>query len=207
VEDVHARGAIPDATLLEITYLATGALNVWLSQHLNPAEGAPPVGVFAPLVTHPRAYAALQALAIAAETGGRRGFRMPEAPVPALPAASTYEDSAGKVRRSALSDFDVVLVGHLSAVATGEMQLLFLSSLSRLSRDSVMLATAVEFVLAHGGTLLTTNFLLRPGEAFARRPPLIGPSSHDPPSVLTDDGLAGLHAKHVRSVLAQAQDP
>lgn len=68
-----------------------------------------------------------------------------------------------------------------------------MSSLSRISRDSVLLATVVEFVLAHQGTRLTMNCLLRPGEAFVRRPPLIGPASHDPLSVVTEERLSGVH--------------
>jgi len=80
---------------------------------------------------------------------------------------------------------------------------LFTSSLSRYSRDSALLATVLEFVLAHGGTILTTNFLLRPGDAVARRPPLIGADTHDPLSVITTDRLLGLHAKYVRRLLEQ----
>lgn len=203
LEDAHARSQVSDANLFEITYLATGALNVWLSKHLNADEDAPPVGVFAEVAERARAYAALQALALAAESGGRQAFRMPDGPVPELPAPGAHEMSAGKVRRSALSALDEPLVRDLSSLGSGEMEVVFASSLSRYSRNSVLLAAVVEFVLAHGGTLLTTNFLLRPGEAFCRRPPLIGADSHDPLSKLSPDRLPGLQAKYVRLIREQ----
>ena len=203
LEDAHASSVVSDSDLLAITYLATGALNTWLSPRLNRRWNAPAAGVFARVPEHPRAYAALQALALAAEAGGRRAFRAPEAPVPQLPVAGAHVDSGGKVRRSALAALDEPLLRQLAAVATGDQQVFFTSSLSRVSRDSVLLATVLEFVLAHGGTLLTTNFLLRPGEAFSRRPPLIAANTHNPLAALTDAGLSGLHAKHVRHLLAE----
>ncbi len=90
----------------------------------------------------------------------------------------------------------------LSAVADDAADVLFTSSLSRYSRHSVVLAGVLEFVVAHEGSILTTNFLLRPGEAFARRSPLAAANSHDPLSVLSLDRLPGLHAKYARGVLA-----
>jgi hypothetical protein len=203
LEEAHARGLVGDAKLFELTYLATGAFNAWSSQHLNRDEDAPPVGVFAGVTEHPRAYAALQALALAAESGGRQAFRMPDGPVPELPEPGMHKMSAGRVRRSALSALDGPLVRELSALGSGEIEVAFASSMSRYSRNSILLATVVEFVLAHGGTLLTTNFLLRPGEAFCRRPPLVGSASHDPLSKLSADRLPGLQAKKVRKIQKQ----
>jgi hypothetical protein len=57
-------------------------------------------------------------------------------------------------------------------------------------------------MLAHGGAILTTNFLIRPGETFARRPPLIAADSHNPLSAMTPERLPGLQAKFVRDLLA-----
>lgn len=199
LEDVHARGLVGDDALTQITYLATGAFNAWLIKHATEADGAP-VGVFAAVADHPRAYAALQALALAAERGGRQAFRMPDGPIPELPPPGMHEAVGGKVRRSGLSTLDDQFLRNLQAVAEGEMDVLFASSLSRFSRDSGRLASVIEHVLAHRGTLLTTNFLLRPREAFSRRPPLIGANSHDPLSVITTDGLSGLHVKYVRLI-------
>lgn len=207
LEDAHARSLVGDAKLFEITYLATGAFNAWSSQHLNSGEDAPPVGVFAGVAEHPRAYRAPQALALAAESGGRQVFRMPDGPIPELPEPGNHEDSGGKVCRSALSALDEVLIANLTAVAAGEMGVVFVSSLSRFSRNSTLLATVIEFVLAHGGTFLTTNFLLRPREAFCRRPPLIGADSHDPLSKLCMDRLPGLQAKYVQTIREQLAEP
>jgi hypothetical protein len=203
LEEVHAGGVVGDGQLVKITYLATGALNAWSSDHQNRSEDAPPVGVFAVVADYPRAYAALQALALAAEGGGRQAFRMADGLVPELPQPGEHEDSSGKVRRSALSALDQVLLSSLEAVAAGRTDVLVTSSLSRYSRDYTLLGTVLEFVLAHGGTILTTNFLLRPREVFARRPPLIGADSHDPLSPITTDRLPGLHAKFVRRLLEE----
>jgi hypothetical protein len=204
LEDAHADGPVGDASLREITLLAVGAFNAWASEHLNQEENAPPSGVFRGFGERPRAYAALRALALAAENGGRRSFQLPDAPVPEPPPVpAAGGPPGGRVRRSGLAEPDEALLGSMAAVAAGALEVVFVSSLSRFSRDSTMLADAVEMLLAHGGTLLTTNFLLRPGEAFARRPPFVGAVSDDPLSVLTPDRMSGVHAKHVRSLLAQ----
>ncbi|MDX6216305.1 MAG: hypothetical protein QOG99_1889, partial [Frankiales bacterium] len=112
LEHAHARSLVSDAKLLEVTYLATGALNSWSSEHLNQDENAAPVGNFASVANYPRAYAALQALALAAQSGGRQAFHSPDGPVPELPAPGAHETSGGKVRRSALAELDGVLVGN-----------------------------------------------------------------------------------------------
>ena len=208
LEDAHATGPVCDPSLREITLLAVGALNTWAMENLNRDEEAPPAGVFRVFGERPRAYAALQALALAAEGGGRRSFRMPDAPVPESPQAVLGDgaaDRGGPVSRSGLAEPDEVLRGRLAAVAAGDLDIVFVSSLSRFSRDSTMIADAVEMVLAHGGTILTTNFLLRPGEAFSRRPPFVGADSHDPISAVVPDRMSGLHAKRVRWLLSQSQ--
>lgn len=90
---------------------------------------------------------------------------------------------------------------RILSTVDGTIDLPFPSSLSRYSRDSATQALVVETVLAHGGAILTTNFLMRPGEGFARRPPFVATNSHAPLSALSEDRLTRLHAKFVRRML------
>jgi hypothetical protein len=119
LENAHARGTVDDPALTEITYLATGPLNAWLAEHNNTAERDLPVGVFAGFADHPRAYAALTTVALAAENGGRRAFHMANAPRPSVPLASSHEGKDVRIRRSGLADIDAGLLALLSAVANG----------------------------------------------------------------------------------------
>jgi hypothetical protein len=75
--------------------------------------------------------------------------------------------------------------------------------LSRLSRELTKLAAAVEFLLAGGVSVLTTNYLLRPSDTWTRReivPPVT--TAFEP----VDDvrGLTGAHRRLYADVLAQA---
>lgn len=222
LEDAHAAGDLDDQALLHITYLASGAFNVWLNAEANKAEDDPPTEMFAEVAAYPCAYAALRALALAAETGGRRAFSPPTSlttstlPVPIRAAAiksgqalGTEGDADGphreplRIHRSALSAPDDRLVQLLSLVSDERVGSLATSSMSRYSRNSVALAEIIEHILAHGATLLTTNFLLRPKEAFARRAPLIGADSYEHLNGVTTDRLAGIHAKYLRNAQAR----
>ncbi|MFI5429612.1 hypothetical protein ACHMWU_26165 [Aeromicrobium sp. UC242_57] len=140
LEDQHAAGLVVDNHLAEATHLACAPLNTWLREHSNSSEHDPPSGPFSAMVDFPRAYAALQALALAAEAGGRRAFRSPVgAVVPKLPTAHQGEverTATGFVRRSAISDLDQGLVQILRGVADGEIDCLFVS----LSRDIAVTA-------------------------------------------------------------------
>ncbi len=132
---------------------------------------------------------------------------MPDAATPTRPTTAPPSTDAGQRRavRSGLDDLDDELGAQLDAFADGSAAFGFVSSLSRYSRDSELLAQVLEFVLAHDATILTTNFLLRPREAFARTPPFISACSYDPLSALTTERMPGLMAKHTRVLIAQNQ--
>lgn len=88
--------------------------------------------------------------------------------------------------------FDQKLYGLLQQVAQGEI-VLYTSALSRYSRNSAKLHRVLEFLLAHGATILTTNYLLRPGDVWVRRGDLVKPNSEDPAASIGDlRGLSGL---------------
>jgi hypothetical protein len=105
--------------------------------------------------------------------------------------------------RSGLDPLDDELLERLDEIADGTSRLGFCSSLSRYSRDSTLLNQVLDFILAHNATLLTTNFLIRPGEVFSRRPPFVAACSHDPFSALNFDRMPGLAAKYTRIVIQQ----
>src|SRR5262249_9056407 len=101
--------------------------------------------------------------------------------------------------------FDQKLYGALQRAATEEFTL-YTSALSRYSRNSAKLHRILEFLLAHGAAILTTNYLLRPGDVWVRRGDLVKPNSGDPDIGLGDlRGLSGTHRNIAKAVLAQSQ--
>lgn len=213
LERFHSMGSVGDDEIATITYLATGALNQWLRENADRSEHKPLHGVFAGVSEFPRACAALTAMALAAEVGGRKAIGRDRNQVPAPLARDPHVDRVSQGEedtfqlvatvRCGLDPIDSDLERALSRVAGGDADLLFTSSLSRYSRNSVHLAQALEFVLSNGGSVLTSNFLVRPREVFSRRAPLIGSNSAELLSNLSTDRLSGLHARHVRDLLRQ----
>ncbi|MFP5073088.1 hypothetical protein ACLFMI_25935 [Pseudonocardia nantongensis] len=215
LETAHSRGPVDGGMLARITYLATGALNRWLNHNADQDEAAPPAGVFSSVVESRRACAAFRAMALAAGSGGRKAIRGPSvghAPPRlsdvehgATPPAELDDDVAwlGRQVRCGLDPVDDDLLQMLGSIETGASEILVTSSLSRYNRGSTRLARVLEFVLGHGGAVLTTNFLIRPREVFARRAPFLGANSEEPLAQLSTDRLSGLHARYVRDVLEQ----
>ncbi len=205
-EHAHAHGPLGDRELAMATTLAAGALSTWLSEQPAVSEDAPPAGGFAPVSDYPRAARGLQALALAAEDGQRQEFRVPDAPVPALPpvtAESRPTADGSSWTRSATAGADQRLVDQLTAIVEGREEVLVVSSMSRLSRDSVLLAHVLEVILAAGGQVLTTNMLLRSGDAYARRGAFLPANSRDHRVGLSTERLRGAHGKLVAEVAAQ----
>lgn len=203
VEHLHAHGPLGDAELYQLTYLASAALNGWFAEHNNDADRHPPTGVFAGVVDHPRGWAALGALGTAYSNGGRVAFRLPAGPVPPVPPVTgTARAGTGGVNvRCGLDGVDASLGELLAQTARGQDVIWATSTLSRYSRDPVMIAMLLDFALAHGRTVITTNAMIRPGEVFVRRHPLLAPDHRNYIQGLRDTrGLAGLHAKTVRNL-------
>lgn len=207
LEDLHANGPVGSEHLFRLTYLGCGALNQWLTERANTADAHPPAGLFSPVLEHPRGWAALQAAGTAVQRGGRVGFRLPNAPVPPVPqvtAAATVRQDGVHIR-SALSGLDDTLVSMMRRTEAGELNVWFTVSLSRYSRDASTIALLLDFALSRGRDVLTTNLLIRPGEVFVRKQPLLTADVDRPLAGLRDvRGLAGLHAKYARTLAAQA---
>jgi hypothetical protein len=62
----------------------------------------------------------------------------------------------------------------------------------------------LEFILAHGASVLTTNFLLRDGGIWGRRGGPVEPASAEPSGGLrVTKGLTGTHRKLAARILAE----
>jgi hypothetical protein len=80
---------------------------------------------------------------------------------------------------------------------------LFITSLSRLSRNMDKLLYLMELLLSHGVPIVTTNYLIRPSDVWVRKGQLLQPDSFKPEIGLSDlSGLAGSHRKVVETVRA-----
>jgi len=155
----------------------------------------------------PRAWASFQSLTqVVAQGGGRIGLHVPrELPAAVLPQVTTTaaRSSQGAVVLDAMDPgFDEDTVAMLSKAASSGAPVVFLPTLSRLSRELTKLATAVEFLLASGVGVLTTNYLLRPGDTWARRQ-IVAPVTTSPRPVNDVRGLTGAHRRLYEDVLAQ----
>jgi len=163
---------------------------------------------------YPRAWACLQALRTCLNCGGGRiGYRSPGGPVPELPDVSEVIDAEPADNVEVPSDaftsvifsgidprFDQHGFRMLKTATEGEGLLLGLTSLSRISRNSCKLLRVLEFLLAHGARILTTNYLLTVKEVWVRRREPVKPDSMHPMKgfeVLS--GLSGTHRKTVES--------
>jgi hypothetical protein len=74
--------------------------------------------------------------------------------------------------------------------------------------DLDKLLRALEFLLAHNATVLTTNYMIRTGDVWVRRDTLVKPVSNNPNACLTDPtGLTGAHKKAYEQVAKQTAQP
>lgn len=79
-----------------------------------------------------------------------------------------------------------------------------LSALSRLSRNSDKQLRVLEFLLAHGTTVLTTNYLLSPDMVGVRTRPLVKPDSYDLQRTMKQlRGLGPTHAAWIKALRKQ----
>jgi hypothetical protein len=191
VEDFHALdGPLGAADIAAITEAATAPLVELLEEPGQPVKN----NVLAGLDTvYPRAWACLTALSdlMESDNGGERAYEMPPAPRPQLPGpdetihareSTTVKPVAGvqSVIASAIDPrFDQALLAMMRQVLDGTAEVVPLSALSRLSRNSVKQLRVLEFLLAHQATVLTTNYLLAPGTVGVRTRPLVKPDSYN----------------------------
>ncbi len=90
--------------------------------------------------------------------------------------------------------FDRRLVEMLDAAAFHGV-VLWISALSRISRNLGKLLRALEFLIAHDATVLTTNYMIRGNDVWVRRDAFVKPVSNE---VVVDDLLEVLRRLPVR---------
>ena len=213
LEHLHAGGRLGAAAVRGITTVAVGPLVGYLNPRYSHDFAAPPAGVFAGLDDrYPRAWAALGAVLDCAGRGeSRAGYRVPTGlPAPALPGQDELLDvdrrGDGQVVLDGIDPrFDQVATRLLTEVVNGDRDVVYVSHLSRLSRNTEKLLRTLEIILAAGVAVLTTNMLLRPNDVWVREPEaFIAPVSTDPLVGLRDlRGLAGSHRELVASLADQ----
>jgi hypothetical protein len=207
LETVHAAGLVSGPELRIVTAAAARPLAELLTMATDNPPHIPQNDVFTRLpATYPRAWAALTALADTVGQGGRRDYRLPDAPVPVLPtadevvAARRGKQHLGSVVESAITPaFNQQLVDGLRLVITHQVPF-YVPSLSRVSRNMDKLLRVMELLLARDVPIVTTNYLIRSYDVWVRRR-LVQPDNYSRLSGLdTLDGLSGSHRKLVQAI-------
>jgi hypothetical protein len=208
IEKAHANGPLSSDGIRAITAAAVGPLSHLLAAGRRGGVAQDVENPFSALPSnYPRAWACLTALTDIVGSSGRGTYRVPDAPVPVLPGpdelidAPAATDDHSKVVLSAIDPrFDRRLVERLEQAAFHGV-ILWISALSRISRNMEKLMRVLEFLIAHDATLVTTNYMLRSGDVWARRGRLVKPISNDPVACLCDTtGLSGAHRKAFQQI-------
>jgi len=94
-----------------------------------------------------------------------------QAPRPSLPKATVEHDPEERsvVLSGITPEFDTLMVSSLRAIRNGRLKYLYSDSWKWLTRHPGKLYRALDFALAHGGTVVTQNYLLTATMACRRR--------------------------------------
>lgn len=149
--------------------------------------------------------------------GGRWPYHVTAAPVPDLPAAEVEAPRADSQEEAVIlsgidTRFDQTFVELMrERVKADGSAVLLTASLSRFSRHLGKLIRAMEYLLAPDAPILTTNYLLRPRDAWVRRGKLAPVNQQDLLASWRDHrGLSGTHrataAAAVKQMEADEQD-
>jgi len=220
LETAHSSGALKAGGVKALTTHGAMVLARLLTDERAP-ESSDHADLFTDLPTrYPRAWAALAAIADAVGgggggggggSGGRHAYRMPDAPIPPMPAI----DDAVDVKRSKDHDSGVIqsaidpnlnrhLVEGITRVIEAEVPI-YVTSLSRFSRNMDRLLYLIELLLAHDIPIVTTNYLIRSGDVWVRKGRLLQPDSYSTSGLDDLTGLSGSHRKIVEGLLAGMQ--
>lgn len=211
LEEAHTNGPLNAGGIQAITTAATAPLSHLLAAGRRGLVNPLGENLFASLPdTYPRAWACLTALADIIGPGGRNAYRPPDGATPTLPEPGELVDAPAATsdeRVSVLSGiddrFDRRLVEMLDAAAFHGV-VLWISALSRISRNLDKLFRALEVLIAHNATVLTTNYMIRGNDVWVRRGAFVKPVSTDPAACLSvSTGLSGAHKKAYEQVATQ----
>ncbi len=117
----------------------------------------------------PHAWHVLSSLANARERTVT--FEPCQAPRPSLPKATVEHDPEERavVLSGITPEFDTLMVSSLRAIRNGRLRYLYSDSWKWLTRNPGKLYRTLDFALAHGGSVVTQNYLLTASMACARR--------------------------------------
>ncbi|GAA2875094.1 hypothetical protein GCM10010524_02830 [Streptomyces mexicanus] len=217
LEDFHALGGpLRQADIAAVTEAATEPLALLLKEPGKPVRNNALAGLD---VKYPRAWACLVALSDLMVSDGddtERAYPMPQAPLPDLPGsdeafhaeqsttAKLIAGAQGVIASAVDPRFDQALLAMMQQVKDGQAGVVPLSALSRLSRNSDKQLRVLEFLLAHGATVLTTNYLLSPDTVGARTRPLVKPDSYDLKRTMKQlRGLGPTHTSLIKALRKQ----
>jgi hypothetical protein len=98
-------------------------------------------------------------------------FEPCRAPRPSLPKATVEHDPEARavVLSGITPEFDTLMVSSLRAIRNGKLRYLYSDSWKWLTRHPGKLYRALDFALAHGGSVVTQNYLLTATMACTRR--------------------------------------
>lgn len=157
----------------DVQPITEAAIRYWQTIDMQDLHILPPAGTDDPF-THlckdaPRAWHVLSALANAQEQ--TISFAPCQTSLPPLPKATIEHNPEEHivVLSGITPEFDTLMVSALRAIRGGRLRYLYSDSWKWLTRHPGKLYRIIDFALAHGGTVVTQNYLLTATMACARR--------------------------------------
>jgi len=157
----------------DVQPITEAAIRYWQTIDLQGLQVLPPAAEDDPFghlpKDAPHAWYVLSTLANARERTVT--FAPCQAPRPSLPKATVEHDPEERsvVLSGITPEFDTLMVSSLRAIRNGRLQYLYSDSWKWLTRHPGKLYRALDFALAHGGTVVTQNYLLTATMACRRR--------------------------------------
>jgi hypothetical protein len=169
-DDPAAEKPMQEADVRPIT---EAAIRYWQTIDVQSLRVVPPAAADDPFAhlrkDAPHAWHVLSCLANARERTVT--FEPCQAPRPSLPKATVEHDPEARavVLSGITPEFDTLMVSSLRAIRNGKLRYLYSDSWKWLTRHPGKLYRALDFALAHGGSVVTQNYLLTATMACARR--------------------------------------
>ncbi len=157
----------------DVQPITEAAIRYWQTIDLQNLTISPPLPEEDPFrnlpLAAPHAWHVLSSLANARER--KVTFPPCQAPRPSLPKATIEHDMEERtVVLSGISpEFDTFMVSSLRAIRNGKLKFLYSDSWKWLTRHPGKLYCALDFALAHGGMVVTQNYLLAATMACSRK--------------------------------------
>ncbi len=157
----------------DVRPITEAAISYWQTIDVHSLHVLPPAAEDDPFGRLPKdAPHAWHVLSTLANAGERTiTFAPCQAPRPSLPKATVEHDPEERsvVLSGITPEFDTLMVSSLRAIRNGRLRYLYSDSWKWLTRHPGKLYRALNFALAHGGTVVTQNYLLTATMACRRR--------------------------------------